>query len=94
MMSNQFIRQNFQGHKKYRPQRASAGNQQIRISRPFSQGSDTDQNSKTCTGFVFVTSFNYTKHLEVVIVKLTTEAIHYCDILLILKFNLVLNSPK
>lgn len=46
MMSNQFIRQNIQGHKKYRPQRASAGNQQIRISRPFSQGSETDQNSK------------------------------------------------
>ena len=47
MMANQFIRQNVQNHKKYRPQRASAGNQQIRISRPFSQGSDTDQNSKS-----------------------------------------------
>ena len=44
-LPNQY-RPNIPNQKKYRPQRASAGNQQIRISRPFSQGTEAEQNSK------------------------------------------------
>ena len=86
MMANQFIRQNVQNHKKYRPQRASAGNQQIRISRPFSQGSDTDQNSKSVFILVLRCFFFNTKQLDsLMILEHQTKAFFlHCFKLLIL----------
>lgn len=45
VVQNQYIRSASPGQRKYRPHRSPAGNQQIRISRPYSQTVDNEQNT-------------------------------------------------